>query len=310
MAGRGVGEKGSCMEADRGPAAAKSDARATRQTAAGAPEPGNASRMNALFPKLFRRQKPAEEAGLPPGYRVYAVGDVHGRLDLLDELLEQVEGDLAARPKAQTILVFLGDLIDRGPSSAGVVERVRTYRRPGVRVVTLCGNHEEVLLRLLRGEGDLLTEWLRFGGAECAESYGLDPRELSRVSPDRGLQMLRTAIPKPHVEFLRRLADTFRIGSYVFVHAGVRPGVAITEQAQADLRWIREPFLEHQEDHGFVVVHGHSIAEQVEQRPNRIGIDTGAYRTGVLTALGLEGRDRWLLQSGTVGAAALVPAAV
>ena len=232
-----------------------------------------------------------------PGYRVYAVGDVHGRLDLLDDALSRIEADIDSRARAQNIIVFLGDLIDRGPSSAQVIERVRTYRRPAVRTVFLSGNHEEVLLRLLRGESRFLRDWLSFGGAQCARSYGISSTALKRMDPGQAVEVLRQKIPGHDQAFLKSFVDTFRIGSYLFVHAGVRPGVPLSDQTQADLRWIRRPFLENDDDHGFVVVHGHTIAEQVDVRANRIGLDTGAYRSGVLTAMGLEGRERWFLQT-------------
>jgi serine/threonine protein phosphatase 1 len=251
-----------------------------------------------VFSRLFRSSEPDSTVpAVPPGFRVYAIGDVHGRADLLDALLGQIERDMAEQPSAQTLIIFLGDLIDRGPDSAAVLQRVRTYRRPGVRVISLCGNHEEVLLRILRGESDLIANWLRFGGAECAASYGLDPKALKHLPGAKAVEQLRKAIPREDRNYLQRLGDTVRVGSYVFVHAGLRPGVALAEQAQADLRWIREPFLGHEGDHGAVVVHGHTICEAVEQRPNRIGIDTGAYRSGVLTALVLEGSERRLLQT-------------
>jgi serine/threonine protein phosphatase 1 len=250
--------------------------------------------LRSLFPK----DDGAGEPSVPPGYRVYAVGDVHGRLDLLDEALARIEADIDSRASAQNILVFLGDLIDRGPSSAQVIERVRTYRRPSVRTVFLSGNHEEVLLRLLRGEGRFLRDWLSFGGAECARSYGISSTALKRMDPGQAVEVLRQKIPAHDQAFLKTFVDTFRIGSYLFVHAGVRPGVPLSDQTQADLRWIRRPFLDNDDDHGFIVVHGHTIAEQVDVRANRIGLDTGAYRSGVLTAMGLEGRERWFLQTG------------
>ena len=256
-----------------------------------------------FFRSLFPSDRGTGEPGVPAGYRVYAVGDIHGRLDLLDAALARIEADIDARDPAQNILVFLGDLIDRGPSSAQVVERLRTYRRPAVRTVFLSGNHEEVLLRLLRGESRFLRDWLSFGGAECARSYGISPSALKRMEPGAAVAALRKAIPAADQAFFQGLVDTFRIGSYLFVHAGVRPGVPLADQTQADLRWIRRPFLDNDDDHGFIVVHGHTIAEQVDVRANRIGLDTGAYRTGVLTAMGLEGRQRWFLQTGP-GAAA------
>jgi serine/threonine protein phosphatase 1 len=128
-------------------------------------------------------------------------------------------------------------------------------------------------------------------------SYGVDPAQLSRLPDEDGLALVREAVPREHVEFLESFVDSCRFGDYLFVHAGVRPGIALEEQSQADLRWIREPFLLDDTEHGFVVVHGHTIANDVEQRPNRIGIDTGAYRTGVLTALAIEATDRWLLDT-------------
>ena len=251
----------------------------------------------ALFRTLFPKDGGTAEPSVPAGYRVYAIGDVHGRFDLLNEALTLIEADIDSRKRARDIIVFLGDLIDRGPSSAEVIERVRTYRRNGVRTVFLSGNHEEVLLRLLRGESQFLRDWLTFGGAECARSYGISPASLQRMDLGKAVLTLRQKVPEVHQQFLKRFVDTFRIGSYLFVHAGLRPGVPLAEQSQSDLRWIREPFLENDQDHGFIVVHGHTIAEQVDVRQNRIGLDTGAYRSGVLTAIGLEGRERWFLQT-------------
>ena len=253
---------------------------------------------------LFRSRIPKDtspgEPSVPDGYRVYAIGDIHGRLDLLDEALLQIESDIDGRKPAQNIVVFLGDLIDRGPSSAQVVERLRTYRRKSVRTIFLIGNHEEVFLRLLRGESRYLRDWLAFGGAECARSYGISVSALKRMEPARAVAVLSEKVPENHRSFLQSFVDTFRIGSYLFVHAGIRPGVPLADQSQSDLRWIRQPFLENGDDHGFIVVHGHTIADQVDVQDNRIGLDTGAYRTGVLTAMGLEGRERWFVQTGMV----------
>jgi serine/threonine protein phosphatase 1 len=232
-----------------------------------------------------------------PGYRAYVVGDIHGRLDLLEDLLAKIHAELQHHPAAKTLLVFVGDLIDRGPSSAQVLERLRTYRRQGIRTEFLLGNHEEVLLRVLGGDAELITKWRWFGGSECLQSYGVEPEQLARVSDEEALAIVRQAIPDEHVRFLQGFADSCRFGDYLFVHAGIRPGIALEEQSQADLRWIRQPFLSDDTEHGFMVVHGHTIAKEVEQRSNRIGIDTGAYRTGVLTALAIEGADRWLLDT-------------
>jgi serine/threonine protein phosphatase 1 len=252
----------------------------------------------SMLTRLFGRSEPVKPPALPPGYRLYAIGDIHGRDDLLGELLDRIDEDSRQRQPAKRIIVFLGDLIDRGPSSRQVVERLRTYRPPETRCVFLAGNHEEVLLRILGGDARLLADWLRFGGAECLASYGADPYRLRRMNPGRAIETVRSAIPKAHVEFLRSFDDTFRAGDYLFVHAGVRPGIPLAEQTPSDLRWIREPFLSDASDFGFVVVHGHTIRKQVDERANRIGVDTGAYRHGVLTALALEASDRWVLQAG------------
>jgi serine/threonine protein phosphatase 1 len=247
--------------------------------------------------RLFGGPSPSRAAELPAGYRLYAIGDVHGRDDLLAGLLDQIAVDRENRGPAQTVLVFLGDLIDRGPASAEVIERLLAFRPPATRLVFLSGNHEEVLLRILDGDSALIADWLRFGGAECLRSYGVDATQLAKLPPAEAVEAVRSAIPPAHVAFLRALDDTFRAGDYLFVHAGIRPGIPLAEQAPSDLRWIREPFLGAAADHGFVVVHGHTIREGVDERGNRIGIDTGAYRHGVLTALGLEGSERWTLQA-------------
>ncbi len=261
------------------------------------------SRLGRLFGGSRDHSGPA----LPPGYRLYAVGDVHGRDDLLGDLLAQIEADAAERGRARLVVVFLGDLIDRGPASRQVVERLRTYCPAGVRPVFLAGNHEEVLLNILDGEARLIPDWLRFGGAECLASYGVDAAVLRRLPSAQALETVRSAIPVPHAEFLRGFDDTFRAGDYLFVHAGIRPGIPLDQQARTDLRWIREPFLKDGSEHGFTVVHGHTISVEAEERANRIGIDTGAYRSGVLTALGLEGSERWYLQARASDTANLCP---
>ena len=231
------------------------------------------------------------------GWRAYVVGDIHGRLDLLDELLAKIHRDLGRRHARKTLLVFVGDLIDRGPNSAQVLERLRTYRRDGVRPVFLLGNHEEVLLRILNGDSELISKWRWFGGSECLQSYGMDPASLTGLNGEAAVAVVRNALPPAHVEFLESFDDSLRFGDFLIVHAGIRPGIEIEQQRQTDLRWIREPFLFDETDHGFVVVHGHTITPRVDVRPNRIGIDTGAYRTGVLTALGIEGTHTWFLDT-------------
>lgn len=253
--------------------------------------------------KLFRRVA----AGLStkrdfrgqPGARAYAVGDIHGRLDLLDALLEQIGKDLADRPADKVALVFLGDLIDRGPDSAGVIERVRTLGNVPARTGCLLGNHEEMFLRTLDGEPSIAYDWLRFGGDACVESYGINASALQAMDEARIAATLAEAVPPAHVDFLRGCGDTFSFGDYLFVHAGIRPGVPIEEQEPHDLRWIRHPFIGDGKEHGVMVVHGHTISDGVDERSNRIGIDTGAYQTGVLTALAIDGDQRWYLSTGS-----------
>jgi serine/threonine protein phosphatase 1 len=249
------------------------------------------------FPKIsLRADRPSAPQGAK-GHRAYVVGDIHGRLDLLEDLLAKVHADIQHRPTTKAVLAFVGDLIDRGPSSAQVIERLRTYNRSGVRPVFILGNHEEVLLRILEGDGSVISGWMRFGGLECLQSYGVDPASLRGRSSAELVDIARRAIPAAHAEFLRSFVDSCRFGDYLFVHAGIRPGVPIEQQRQADLRWIREPFLFDETDHGVVVVHGHTISRAVEERSNRIGIDTGAYRSGVLTALVIDGGERRLIDT-------------
>lgn len=222
------------------------------------------------------------------GMRVYAVGDIHGRLDLLDELLALIEADVAAAPSARNFLVCLGDYVDRGPESAGVIARLQGLDIDAVEPVFLAGNHEEIMLDVLAAKPGMLESWLQFGGSACAQSYGADVRRLAALDEERGAALLRKHVPREHIAFLKALGDTFRFGDFLFVHAGIRPGVPLEDQVPDDLRWIREPFLTDSRRHEFVVVHGHTISDGVQNLPNRIGIDTGAYRTGILTAVVVE----------------------
>lgn len=233
----------------------------------------------------------------PPGKRLYAVGDIHGRLDLLDDLLARIEADVRAAPVDGAAIVFLGDLIDRGPDSAGVIERLRTLG-DFPKSLFLLGNHEEILLRVLNAEPGMAYDWLGFGGDACVESYGVSASTLQAMDEDRIARVLAEAMPPEHVAFLKGFGDTFRFGDYLLVHAGIRPGVAIEDQQPEDLRWIRRPFLTDNHDHGVMVIHGHTISDGVDRRANRLGIDTGAYRTGVLTAAVVEGDELRFLATG------------
>ena len=231
------------------------------------------------------------------GSRAYAIGDVHGRLDLLDQLLDRIRIDCARRAPRKTYLVFLGDLIDRGPDSRGVIDRLLADPLPAMKPVYLMGNHEEAMLAVLEGRKGVLWNWLKFGGAECIESYGLDPVALAQRREDEALTLIQNAVPKEHNLFLMSFADTFSFGDYLFVHAGIRPGLPLDRQSPKDLRWIREPFLTDPGDHGQIVVHGHTIVESVEEFGSRIGIDTGAYRSGILSAIAIEDEQRWYLST-------------
>ncbi|WP_288413716.1 metallophosphoesterase [uncultured Sphingomonas sp.] len=255
-----------------------------------------------MFSKLFRRVSETIGSGRrfagPAGKRLYAVGDIHGRLDLLDDLLGRIRTDIAERPVGSAAIVFLGDLIDRGPQSAGVIDRVSTLGAFPARSLCLLGNHEEALLRVLAAEPGLAYDWLGYGGDACCESYGVDATALTAMDEPRIAMVLAKAIPPRHIAFLKECGDTVRFGDYLLVHAGIRPGVAIEDQQPKDLRWIRQPFLSDAHDHGCMVIHGHTISDGVDRRPNRIGIDTGAYRTGILTAAVVEGTDIHFIATG------------
>lgn len=229
--------------------------------------------------------------------RAYAIGDIHGRLDLLIAILEKIEADNAAREPAKTYLIFLGDFVDRGPDSRGVIEQLANRSRPYAKNIFLMGNHEEFFLNVLSGDEGSVQPWLAYGGTQCAESYGISPGWLLNATPSGVIERLRQEVPQSHLEFLRNLSDTFRYGDYLFVHAGIRPGTDLLEQSSKDVRWIREGFLEDSRDHGVLVVHGHTIVENPETHRNRIAIDTGAYRSGVLTALAIEDDERWFIQA-------------
>lgn len=246
--------------------------------------------------RLFERDEIAQPpASVPAGQRVYAVGDIHGRLDLFDALIEAIEADDAAGGATDTTVILLGDLVDRGPDSAGVVARARDWQaRRKVRI--LAGNHEEMFLQGFE-RTETLRHFLRFGGKETVLSYGIDPEAYLKASVEDVQQMMHAAVPGDHRAFLEGFEDMIAIGDYLFVHAGIVPQVPFEEQRTGDLRWIREPFLSHPEPHGAVVVHGHTISDEPQDKGNRIGIDTGAYVSGRLTALVLEGDTRRYLEA-------------
>jgi serine/threonine protein phosphatase 1 len=245
---------------------------------------------------LFARAQP-RACTLPAGRRVYAVGDIHGRRDLLDRLLELIAEDDRRRAAADMEVIFLGDLVDRGPDSRGVVQRLLEASRGPQRMRFLMGNHEEVFLRAARGDVRALRFLIRIGGRETLLSYGVTEDEYRSLDFDELTEVVGCKVPDEHLVFLSSFEDWIEVGDYLFVHAGLRPGVALADQATSDLYWIRDDFLRHGDSFGKVVVHGHSITEEVDLRPNRIGIDTGAFASGRLTAIGLEGSERWFLST-------------
>jgi serine/threonine protein phosphatase 1 len=235
--------------------------------------------MNSLVPTL------------PDHQRIYAIGDIHGRADLLAELLDMIDADAGACPSPKSRLVFLGDYVDRGPDSHGVVERLLTGL-PDMPADFLIGNHEQLMLDAWADESRFPL-WMGNGGMATQTSY----QTMHPVADPAGGDPRKTEglVPPKHWMFFERLKLYVAHGDYLFVHAGIRPGLAIPDQDPHDLMWIREPFLSHHGDLGRVVVHGHTPAEEPEFLPHRIGIDTGAVFTGRLTALVLEGDEQRVL---------------
>lgn len=246
------------------------------------PPPAHPAMMLAMA-KPNADLKGRGKRGLKPGHRVYAIGDIHGCVKPLKKLLKAIAADLEGHDGKST-LVFLGDYIDRGPDSAGVVERLLSDDLPGTRQHFLLGNHEMALLDALEGKA---LGWLAYGGIQTLESYGVSKRELF-ASPSVK-KLIARHVPETHLDFFRSLRTHKKIGDYLFVHAGIRPGVALADQKARDLVWIREEFLKSKADHGLTVVHGHTISDKPQHKKNRIGIDTGCYAGGKLSAVRLEG---------------------
>lgn len=228
---------------------------------------------------------------------MYAVGDVHGRLDCLETMLTTIEQDRASLPDAVTSLIFLGDFIDRGPDSRGVVERVRTLDIAGIKIYVLKGNHEEILLSAAGNDRPALALFDRVGGKQTMLSYGMSEDEYDCLALSELAAAIRKYVPDSHLEYLERLADYVSIGDYRFVHAGIRPGIAFDQQKSSDLRWIRREFLDYTGTHDGIIVHGHTITDEPVSLNNRIGIDTGAFESGRLTTVVLENSDRRFLST-------------
>lgn len=239
-----------------------------------------------------------EASRVSGGARVYAIGDIHGRVDLLRDLHRQIIDDAGQGTPRRKVLVYLGDYVDRGPHSFEVVDSLISDTPEGFETVFLKGNHEDMLLGFLE-QGAFGSAWLLNGGLATVESYGVDfgGMFMGAAKLRSARQNFRNALPQDHLEFFRGLAAFHVEGDYLFAHAGVDPNVSLENQDEHDLMWIREKFLRHTIPFGKIVVHGHTIRPSPDVRPNRIGIDTGAYETGRLTCLVLEGGKRRFLQT-------------
>lgn len=249
---------------------------------------------------VFNRSHAEPEARAPEGTRIYAIGDVHGRDDLLGRLLDDIAADAGAASGAvRCVLVYVGDYVDRGLESRQVIDRLLERPLPGFEVVHLLGNHEEAFLGFLDGK-PIAFDWFRYGGLETLFSYDVPiPRRPSKLLDMAALRrQVVAAVPPAHVAFLRGCKLWHVEGDYCFVHAGLRPGIPLDRQDPDDLLWIRDEFLSSRADHdGKVVVHGHTICDRPEVRANRINIDTGAFASGRLTCVVLEGEGRRFLHT-------------
>lgn len=247
--------------------------------------------------QLFRPETPppAATARVPEGQRWYVIGDIHGRRDLFAALAAAIDADDLAAEAAESTVVLLGDLVDRGPDSAGVIALAREWQQRR-RLRVLAGNHEEMFLESFEDQ-EMLRHFLRHGGRETVLSYGLDRARYNAMSLEELQAELPLIVPAEDRAFLAAAEEWIEAGDYLLVHAGINPALPLAEQRRSDLLWIRSRFLDHPAPFGHVVVHGHTIFDEVEDAGTRIGIDTGAYRTGRLTALVLEGSGRRIIQA-------------
>jgi diadenosine tetraphosphatase ApaH/serine/threonine PP2A family protein phosphatase len=244
----------------------------------------------ATLPGLRELRVRGRRPSLPAELRIYAIGDIHGRLDLLDELLARISSDIALRPTARPLYVFLGDYIDRGSASRETIDRLIEHGKTHESVF-LKGNHELIAIKCLSDRG-LFDQWLRLGGLETLVSYGVPAETLANGKQIAELQSaFHGALPQAHFRFFRDLKNSFECGDFFFAHAGVKPNVELSRQKENDLLWIRGEFLTSTDDFGKIIVHGHTPTHEIEVAPNRINIDTGAFATGRLSCLVLEGEE-------------------
>lgn len=252
---------------------------------------------------LFRSLKASKDmndtipSAIPDGRRVYAVGDIHGRADLLDEMLELIAQDLANYEDLYDV-IFLGDFINRGPASAAVLDRLCGLAKASDRYRFIMGNHEEIFFKMLSGDADLGRMFDRMGGFSTLKSYGVNEEAYMALPYNEIGELAMSLVPAEHVNFMRQLRTQVTVGDYLFVHAGVDTSRPASEQDERVTRWIRDEFLHSEDRFEKTVVYGHTIYKNVEESVGRIGIDTGAYVSGKLTALVLEGATRSYLQTG------------
>jgi serine/threonine protein phosphatase 1 len=230
--------------------------------------------------------------------RVFAIGDVHGRFDLFRQLINQLARQNATRPPANTQMVLLGNIVDHGPDAARMVQGCMRITAANDSLVVLKGNHEDMMAEALSGNLAVYSHWLDLGGRETLLSWGVDASVASGLATIENLSAAAQTVGDDVIEWLTNLPLHHRYGPYLFVHAGIRPGIALDDQEPDDLMWIQDDFLNSQVPHGFIIVHGHSATEDGPVfRLNRIGIDTGAFKTGRLTALGIDGEETWTLST-------------
>jgi serine/threonine protein phosphatase 1 len=258
-----------------------------------------------LLKRLLSRVAPAPKARpnavrqAPADTVVYTIGDIHGRLDCLRQLQAEMIEDSRTREAKRRVIVYLGDYVDRGPESNGVIAHLLDHPIVEFEAVHLLGNHERLMLDFI-ADPEQAKPWFANGGIETLASYGViagDRKQMTAQDVSALRDQLLAILPRSHRRFLEGLKLTHREGDFVFVHAGIRPGVRLEDQSEDDVIWIRQPFLDSNIDHGFVVVHGHTITEKPVFRPNRIGIDTGAFSSGCLTGLVIADKQVGVVQA-------------